>query len=319
MSQPPTQEKKKQPVTIEGVQYDYVKDRLMGGYIYVNPDKSAYLRSNTAAEIAEEINITRELGERCFPVPRVLGSGSLPNGDSYYVEESIGERVFGDVFMEETKAAGQVSDGSFQALTALIKKYCEAQFNPANFVPPDKDALAQMTALANVMRNNPPSDEMRDAFMQAYEKAAERLMSLPWGYIQADLNAFNILPNGVIDFELAGFGAVGYDSLTNIYFGRMWPKERVAYRFSDEQIAKYVAEIDAVAAAHYLPRISDYTDDFLVLKNIWGSGKDKESEENPERNPEFWAWRVKVRNWCIQQYLKGEKINTNLFEEIGTK
>ena len=99
----------------------------------------------------------------------------------------------------------------------------------------------------------------------------------------------------------------------------MWPKEKIRYRFTKEQIAKYIAEIDAVADAHNLPSISTYTDDFLVLKNIWGSGKDKASEEHPERDKEFWAWRIKVRDWCIRQYLKGEKIDTDLFEEVGSQ
>ena len=301
-------EKEKQSISIEGVTYNYIKNRLMGGSVYANENRSAYLRINAAAEITREINITKDLYRRGFPVPRVLGSGTLPNGDSYFIEESIGTKHFGDIFMEETKAAGQASDESFAAFTDLMKKYCEAQFNPTNFVPRDKETIAQMSARANVLRNNPPSDDMRDLFMEAYEKASERALTLPWSYIQSDLNAFNILPEGIIDFELAHFGAVGYDVLTSVYFGRMWPKDRVVYRFGNEQIARYVAEIDAVAKAHHLPVMSEYTEDFLVLKNIWSTGKDKDSEERPESNPEFWAWRIKVRDWCIRQYLKGEKI-----------
>lgn len=312
-------EKEKPIITIEGVQYSYFKDRLMGGSLYTTEDREVYLRTNEAAKIAGELNITRELSNRGFPVPHVIGNGTLANGDSYFIEESIGDKSFADTFTEETKAEGLVSDESFEAFIALIKKYCEAQFNPENYVPHDKEALAHMVALANVMRNNPPSEETREAFMEAYDKAAERTLSLPWGYIQADLNAYNILPEGIIDFELASFGPVGYDALTNVYFGRIWPKDKVRYRFSNEQIARYTAEIDAVAKRYNLPPISEYVDDFLVLKNIWGSGKDKASEEHPDRDPDFWQWRVQVRDWCIQQYLKGEKINTDLFEEIGTK
>lgn len=312
-------EKKKQPITIEGVEYSYVKDRLMGGYLYANVEKNVYLRINDPAEIAGELNITRDLHERGFPVPKVLGNGTLADGSAYFIEQGIGERVFADIFEEETKRDGHVNDASFKALISLIQMYCEAQFNPRNFVPHDKEALAQMTALANVMRNNPPSDEMKGPFMEAYEKAAARVLNLPWGYVQADLNAYNILPRGIIDFELAHFGPVGYDALTNIYFNIMWPKEKIRYKFTKEQVARYVAEIDAIAKSHGLLAISEYTDDFLVLKNIWGSGKDKASEQNPDRDLDFWAWRVKVRDWCIRQYLKGEKIDTDQFETVGTQ
>jgi aminoglycoside/choline kinase family phosphotransferase len=310
-------EKGKEAITIDGVAYSYLKDRLMGGDIYVNADRSAYLRTHSAAEIAGELNITRDLRSRGFPVPEVLAEGELPTGASYFIESSIGDGNFADQFTEETKANGLVSDASFDAFIDTVKKYCEAQFNPRNYLPHDKEGLAHMIALANVLRNNPPSDAMREAFMEAIERASERSLTLPWGYIQADLNAYNILPNGVIDFELASFGPVGYDALTNVYFGRMWNEGRVRYRFSNEQIARYTAELDSVAAAYNLPPISEYTDDFLVLKTIWATCKDKGSEEDPTSNQDFWAWRVKVRDWCIQQYLRGEKIDTDMFEEIG--
>lgn len=311
-------EKKKENIDIEGKTFSYIKNRLIGGKVFGNQDKSEYLRTANHAEIAGEVNLTKDLYERGFPVPEVLASGTLDDGTAYYIEKSIGERVFGEIFMEETKAQGRVSDESFDAFLDVIRRYCEAQFDQKNFVPHDKDALSGITALANVMRNNPPSPEMSAMFAEAYKKASERVMALPWGYIQADLNAFNILHDGIIDFELAGFGPVGYDALTNVHFGRMWPKERVAYVFTDDQVAKYIAQINKVAQEKGLPSMSEYENDFLVLKAIWSSGKDKESEDNPESNPDFWEWRVKMRDWCIRQYLKGEKIDSNQFEAVAT-
>jgi aminoglycoside/choline kinase family phosphotransferase len=311
-------EKKKENIEIDGKTFSYIKNRLIGGKVFGNQDKSEYLRTANHAEIAGEVNLTKDLYARGFPVPEVLASGTLNDGTSYYIEKSIGERVFGEIFMEETKAQGRVSEESFDAFLDVIRRYCEAQFDHKNFVPHDKDALAAMTALANVMRNNPPSPQMQAMFNEAYEKASERIMSLPLSYVQADLNAFNILHDGIIDFELAAFGPVGYDALTNVHFGRMWPKERVAYVFTDDQIAKYISEIDRVAQEKGLPKVSEYENDFLVLKAIWSSGKDKESEDNPESNPDFWEWRVKMRDWCIRQYLKGERIDSNQFEAVAT-
>ncbi len=305
-------------ITVEGREFVYIKNRLIGGKVFVNEDKTLYMRTASVAEIAGEVNITEELYRRGFPVPKVVSNGKLDNGDAYYIEEAIGDEVLGDLFRKETSETEHVSDKSFEMLLDVIKKYCLAQFNPDNYVPHNKEELANMCALANVLRNNPPSKEMERAFFEAYEKAAQRTLEIPWVYIQSDLNVFNILPKGVIDFELVGIGPVGYDVFTCIYFGKMWPKKDVAYRFTDEQAQRYVDEVDAVAQTYGLPPVSSFADDFLVLKNIWGSGKDKQSEEAPESNPEFWRWRVKVRDWCIQQYLKNEKIDTNLFEEIGS-
>ena len=292
-------------ITIEGKNFAYVKHRLIGGKVFTNQDKSEYLRTADPAEIAGEANLTKDLYERGFPVPEVTATGTLEDGTAYYTEKSIGDRVFAEIFKEEIKAKGQISNETFDAFINVIKRYCSAQFNPKNFVPRNADSLEKISLLTNAMRNNPPSAEMQSMFAEAYKKANERVSTLPWGYIQPDLDPFNILHDGIIDFELADFGPIGYDALTNIYFERMWPKHEISYHFNDEQIARYVAAIDAIAKENNLPAISSYTDDFLVLKAIWSSAKPKNSEENQERNADLWKWRANMRDWCVRQYLKG--------------
>ena len=309
---------KPENIVVEGKDFAYIKSRLIGGQVFANQDKTEYLRTANVAEIADEVNLTKELYERGFPVPEVVTSGTLEDGTGFYIEKSIGERIFGDIFMEETRSEGHVSDESFDTFIEIIAKYCQAQFNQDNFVPNNPNALDEITALANVMRNNPPSPEMQPLFTEAYKRAGERISILPSGYIQADLNAFNILPQGIIDFELAGFGPIGYDAVTNLHFGRMWPKERVVYIFTENQIERYVSKIDEIALAQALPKMSEFENDFMVLKAIWASGKDKESEDNPESHTDFWEWRVNMRDWCIKQYLKGEKIDSSQFENAGT-
>ena len=181
----------------------------------------------------------------------------------------------------------------------------------------NQNEIARMISLENVLRNNPPTAETRDAFFKAYEKASERILELPWGYIQADLNAFNILPHGIIDFELAGVGPIGYDVTTNLYFGRMWPKKRIAYVFTEEQISRYEEKIDTIMKERKFPILSQYRYDFLALKAIWSTHKDKESEESPESNLDFWRWRVKLRDQCIRQYVHEERIDIGCMEEVN--
>ena len=305
-------------ISIEGKIFVFIKDRILGGKVYASQDKSEYLRTANMADVADEANLIKDLYERGFPVPKVLATGTLEKGIAYYVESSIGERTFGDIFMDETEAQGRVSEESFDAFVRVMKRYSAAQFHPRNRVSHDRDALASVVALDNVQRNNPPSPDMRSMFAEAFEKASDRLMALPWGYVQADLAAFNILHDGIIDFEFAGFGPVGYDVLTNVHFGRMWPQADVAFVITDDQIERYTAEIDGIALDMDLPAISSFANEFLVLKAIWSSGKDTESEEDPGSHAEFWEWRVKMRDWCIRQYLNGEKIDSNLFETVAT-
>ena len=305
-------------ISAEGRTFIYLNDRPRGGKVYASRDRREYLRTAKAVEIAREANLTKDLYRRGFPVPEVLAIGTLEDGTAYYLERSIGERTFGEIFTEETEAQGRAGEASFDAFLQIMNRYCRAQFHPRNRVPHDRDALAELVALANVTRNNPPSPDMRAPFGEAYERASERVMSLPWGYVQADLAAFNILPAGVIDFEFAGIGPVGYDVVTNVHFGRMWPQADVAFVFTDEQVARYTAAIDEVALDNDLPAPSSFADDFLVLKAIWSSGKDAESEDDPDSESGFWAWRVRMRDWCIRQYLAGETIDSNRFEAIAT-
>lgn len=307
---------KEQPreLVVSGQKFTHVKDRLIGGTVFVSEDNEEYLRTATSKEAAKEAELTKELFDRGFPVPEVTASGTLPDGTGYYIERAIGERIFGHIFMQETKSEGVVSDESFEEFVAIIAEYSRAQFNKDNFVPASQEDLDHIVELENVLRNNPPSLEMQPLFLEAHKKASERVLSIPFGHTQGDLNAFNILPSGVIDFELSGFGPVGYDVITNLHFGQMWPAERVVYRFTQNQINKYLAKVDRIAEECGLPKMSDFENDFLVLKAIWASSMDKESEDNPDMHGEFWKWRVDMRDWCIRQYLAGEKIDPDQFE-----
>jgi len=311
------EKKADESITVEGQDFAYVKDRLIGGRVFANQDKTEYLRTASAAEIAGEANLTKDLYERGFPVPKVIATGTLKDGTAYYTERSIGDRHFGQIFKQNTKTEGHITEESLDAFINVIKRYCAAQFNYKNFVPHNPDSLAKISAFEIAMRSNPPAPDMEPMFAEVYQKANERLSKLPWGYLQPDLNPFNILHDGIIDFELADFGPIGYDTVTNIYFERMWPTKEVSYHASDEQIAKYVAAIDAIAKEHDLPPMSSFTDDFLVLKAIWASAKPKESEEGAEKYADLWKWRANVRDWCVKQYLKGEPIDSNQFQVVG--
>jgi hypothetical protein len=299
-------------IVIDGVAYRHIKDRLMRGKVYGRRDGGAYLRTASPMEIAEEVSLTSELHRRGFPVPHVLGHGECADGTAYYIENSIGDRVFGSIFMDETKDTGSVSDTSFDAFVASVRRYAEAQFEATNLLPGQPLSLDGLVGLENVMRNNPPVRRTR--FEEAYGRAVVRVCELPWGFLQADLNAFNVLAGGVIDFELATVGPVGYDSFTCVYFGRMWPRERIAYVFSESQIERYLAMLDETARKKGIPPPRNYANDFLVLKAIWATGKDPDSEKDPTHMADFWRWRVAARDWCIEEYLAGRSIDTRVLD-----
>ena len=305
-------------ISIGAERYRYLKRRLAGGAVFVSADGASYLRASDAAAIRGEVARARDLADRGFPVPRVRATGTLADGRGYFIEPAIGDRVFGDLFRAETVAHGRVTDATLDRFTRVMERYCAAQCAGANAVPPDPAALAGTVWLANVLRNNPPAAGRRAAFDAAYAAVGRRVGALPWGYALTDLNPFNVLPGGVIDLELAGVAPVGYDAVTGIYFGRLWPAARVAYVVTDAQIARYRRRIAAVARRQGVANLGAYADDFLVLKAIWGTAKEREAGAHPERHGDFWRWRVAVRDWCIAAYLAGRPIDTRAFEAVGS-
>ena len=64
-------------LTIQGESFVYVKERRMGGAVYKNDDGSRYVRVANINDIHGEVNFTKELHERHFPVPRVLDEGKI--------------------------------------------------------------------------------------------------------------------------------------------------------------------------------------------------------------------------------------------------
>lgn len=305
-----------QEIDIKGEQFRYIKSRRMGGAVYTNEAKDKFLRTANKEEIRGEVNLTRDLKERGFPVPTVLDHGEFGGGLFYYIESSIGTRTFGELFKKETDEHGGVTDKTFNAFTEVALRYASAQFNERNFVPQNRADISRTILLYNVLRNHPPSEDARPEFDEAIKRVADRVTELPFGYLQSDLNAYNILENGVIDFENASHGPVGFDVMTNVSFGRLWPRIARAYVVSDEQIGRYNDRVDELAIANKLPKMTEYRNEFLLLKAVRATNK-MGTEQHRKCNPQFWTWRVRVRDWCIQKYLKGEQIHTREFERVG--
>ena len=71
---------KNENISVSGSTFHYFKDRLNGGKVFANQEKSRYLRTANASEIADEITLTRNLYQRGFPVPEVVATGALESG-----------------------------------------------------------------------------------------------------------------------------------------------------------------------------------------------------------------------------------------------
>lgn len=296
--------------------WEYVKDRtLERGQVFRLADGSQYLRTGNQAQIAEEAAFARHVQASGFPVPEVLEEGTLPDGTAYYTEKSLGGETFGVQFYHEHKQHKQVSDETFNRYIATSVRFLRAQLDPQNHLKGPSE-LREGSNIENVLEENPDIDSGR--LEAAFRKTTIRLGRLPLVLSHGDFGPFNILANGVIDFEHKFTAPVGFDVLTNVFAGRFWNFEKngqhmLAFDFSEEQIARYLSAIDEAATALDVEQLSQYTDDMLLLKAIWSLSYEKRAAELHGTGPEKWQWRKGTLEYCLDRYLAGEPIDTTTF------
>ena len=307
------------PLEIYWKEWTYIKDRLLDrGQVYRRFDSSQYLRTGTIEEINAEVGFVRNLRQRGFPVPEVLGQGEI-NGLGYYTERSVGKVSLGEHFQSEYVSQGKVSDTTFTAYCEMTCKFLAAQLDPANRINGESD-LRKGIHLANVLEENPDIDA--DQIERYVTKIEDKLQIPPLTLTHGDLSPFNMFEEGIIDFEHKFIAPVGYDVLTSATDQRFWNytgvdgKTQLEYDLSAGQIAYYLDRIDAVAKQHGVEGFLKFTDEFVLLKAIWSLAHEKEFASQ-SGNILKWDFRKAVLIYCMEQYLHNEPIDTNKFKELN--
>jgi hypothetical protein len=303
-------------VRLGGEVFHLVKPRYRGGTTYVSQDRRRFLRVGSRADISDEYRTCRDLLRRGFPVAPVVTRGVLDDERAYFVEESIGTDTFGELFGAQTEQAGVVEDTCFALFTDVLGRYLRAQCAAA--VAPADPALARVVLMDNAFRNHPPVPATADV-AAAVGRATDRLAGHPRCPSQSDLNPFNVLPAGVIDFELAVPAPLGFDVVTSVFFGHYWPAGRKAYEITAGQTRRFLATMDDVAVDGGMPPVTRFLQDFLLMKAVWATAKDDFAERRPGFDADLWRWRVELRDRCVGDYLAGRPIDPFGFSRvIGT-
>ena len=118
-------------LTIAGKRFEHIKtrERVSIG-VFRSEDKTQFLRIGNKKSIAQEIALHKNLIQYGFPVPSIIAEGEYGQ-EAYYIEQSLGEKHFGDLFLQDYKRTGKVSDVCFDSLMALSKSFAEAQIKTA--------------------------------------------------------------------------------------------------------------------------------------------------------------------------------------------
>ena len=302
----------------------FVKERgalSCTGSVYRSPDSSLYLRTGEESAVRQEAEFGRKTWQNGFPVPEVTEIGQLPGGLGYFIEASVGTDNFGDLLGCEYAATGSISDKTFADFCKISLQFLAAQLKPS-CRQSGPSQLRDGIQLENVRQQNP---DVAGLLEQAVTKAEARTKTLPLVLTHGDLSPFNILPGGVIDFELRFVAPAGLDAVTSIAFQRLWDHPKPdgtgtmrLWDFNRQQVTDFLSQADALFAAQDLPVLSGYFDDFLMLKAIWALCFERPTDFNTAQ-AQRWLWRKRVAVYCAECVLADQPIASEAFRAMGLK
>lgn len=299
-----------------------IKDRgalVHTGEVYQSPDAGFFLRTGDLATIKNEAVIAQDLWKRKFPVPQVTEVGSLSEDLGYFIETSVGKNNFGDLFRESYQNKGFIDDLLFKQFCEVSAEFLTAQTTQANRQI-DETQIRKGIQLENVLAENP--DIPLSLIEKVIAKFESRTFGLPLVLTHGDFNAFNVMENGVIDFEHVFIAPAGYDVLPALFYHHFFNfpgetgKSTLIYRFTPQQISYYFSRIEAVCASQNLPSLLPFFDDFLTLKSIWALCYEKVNNTITD-GFNRWHWRRNVTLYCIHSYLANKPIQVADFLKIG--
>lgn len=299
-----------------------IKDRgalIPIGEVYTSPDKTLYLRTGEVTSIQQEAAFAQDMSQRNFPVPKVIESGKLSQCIGYFIETAVGDKNYGDLFQESYSKKGVIEESLFTGFCEVSAAFLKAQISQTNRQI-DNNQLRKGIQLDNILEENP--DIPFELLEQALLKAEHRTVSLPLVFTHGDFNPFNVMPNGVIDFEDVFIAPAGYDVLPGIIYNHFFNfpskagKPTLIYEFSKEQFSQYFQVIDMVSANHSLPPLSPFFDDFVMLKSIWALCYEK-MHDGKNEHYNRWHWRRNIMLHCIESYLADKPIQVDDFFSVG--
>ena len=259
-------------IEIGDVTFHFIKTQREGkSHIYKSEDKTKILRIGEKEKIEEDLRKHQTLLEQGYPVAKVLDVGELGN-DKYFIEECLGDKLFGEILKSDFEMYGRVMDESFQLMIDGSSKMLRVQIANSSSVQ-NWDELLTGVHVDWLIEELP---EIKESVLKRIELCKKRLTNIPFVFSHGDYNAYNLFPKGVIDFEDGFYAPVGFDCLGLMVYPEYFPTKDVAeleinggYKFSDEQRQKYFNAMNSILIENGLPGAEEIYEEIRFLKSIW--------------------------------------------------
>jgi len=228
-----------------------------------------FLRIGEEAAISADIVRHREMERQGFPVARLLEEG-VEGNRRYFIEESLGDTYFSELFVEGSAQTKVVDEKVFRDFLDVVQRFGDAQLKTAQ----ESEGFPELASGIHLEWLCEEFPEDAEKLQKVFEKVKSRLSEYPSVISHGDFNPHNLYPKGVIDLEDSFRGPLGYDLVSALVHIDYFPDTPAdgyfaRYRFSEAQRKEYLDRIDALAENAGLPKFSDHASDFEFCRAVW--------------------------------------------------
>lgn len=254
-------------ITIEGKMFLLIDVQRTGAAIYRCDD--FYLRLGAKEDLANDLALHEKMISYGFPVPKIISKGEYGEY-MYFIEESLGEKHFGDLFSENIQNTGTISSTLFDDFLKVTKDFATAQLKTIG-QSGSVDDFSNGIHLATLYEELPGEAHRIE---QRFSEAMKNLAHFPFVLTHGDFNPHNLYPKGVIDLESSFWAPAGYDLITNLIHIEYFPTSKdyeyfQGYNFNQEQRKRYLNMCDELYQAQGLFSLSPYLQDFEFCRAVW--------------------------------------------------
>ncbi|CAN5753299.1 hypothetical protein BH11PAT2_BH11PAT2_01860 [soil metagenome] len=255
-------------INLQGHEFSFVTSQREDlSAVYRSAD--AYVRIGSPERISKDLALHKNMDRVGFPVAKLLAEGEH-DGEVYFIEASLGDKHFGELFAEDVAAFGAISDELFEKFISIAEKFARAQFATRS----DTKGYAEFAKGIWLDRMCDELPEHATALIDRFEKVRVRTENLPFVLTHGDFNPHNLYPSGVIDLEDSFPGPYGYDLVSAVVHIDSFPTTEgyeyfAKYHFTPDQVQEYSNRLDAVSREAELPPLSDFWNDFEFCRAVW--------------------------------------------------
>lgn len=265
---------RKQPGTrpekifLDGRHFEFVT-RQRDGLTAVYRSADSYVRIGNPKKIQKNLKLHRKMEGAGFPVAALLAEGEK-DGEAYFIESSLGDAHFGNLFAESISKVGGIHEDLFEQFVSVSEKFARAQLT-TQVDTRQYEEFAKGIWLDQVCKELP---EYADRVRARFESVQDNTQEIPFVLTHGDFNPNNLYPAGVIDLEDSFYAPYGYDQVSAVAHIDSFPSSNdyeyfAKYRFTLTQREHYMQRMDSISKDAGLPPLSQCADDFEFCRVIW--------------------------------------------------